>query len=336
MRKDLQHSLLVLQDLHLLKTSHQMPRQLVHRYLKFCLAIGLVFLAGCAPPRADRTPGQPLRVIATTSIITDTVRQVGGDRIQLRGLMGPGVDPHLYKASEGDVQRLAEADIVFYNGLHLEAKLTDVFVKMGRHVRAVPVTRDIPRERLIYPSDAEEAPDPHVWFDVQLWKFAVQTIRDVLCEADPESSAVFAQNASRYLDELEVLDSWVRREMQAIPNEQRVLITAHDAFNYFGRAYDIEVRGLQGISTVAEAGTADVEQLARLIAQRRIRAIFVETSVPVRTIQAMRQTVRALGWNVEIGGELFSDALGSPDTPAASYVGMVRYNVETIVRALKP
>jgi manganese/zinc/iron transport system substrate-binding protein len=250
--------------------------------------------------------------------------------------MGPGVDPHLYKASEGDVQRLAEADVVFYNGLHLEAKLTDVFVKMGRHVRAVPVTRDIPRERLIYPPGEDETPDPHVWFDVQLWKLAVHTIRDVLCEADPGTSAVFIQNASRYLSELDALDAWVRSEIECIPKEQKLLITAHDAFNYFGKAYGIEVRGLQGISTTAEAGTADVEKLARLIAERRIRAIFVETSVPVRTIQAIQQTVRALGWNVEIGGELFSDALGSPGTLAESYVGMVRYNVETIVRALKP
>jgi manganese/zinc/iron transport system substrate-binding protein len=267
-------------------------------------------------------------------MITDIVQIVGGERVQVTGLMGPGVDPHLYKASEGDVIRMAAADVVFYNGLHLEAKVGEVFERMGGRVKTVAVTDTIDRAVLLAPPEFEGAYDPHVWFDVTLWMKAVERVRDALIEMDPEHAELYRANAANYLAELNALDGYVRSQARRVPEEQRVLITAHDAFNYFGRAYGFEVRGLQGISTAAEAGTADLRTLADFIDERRIPAIFVESSVPQRNIEAVQAAVRSRGSDVKIGGELFSDAMGSPGTPEGTYSGMVRHNIDTIVGAL--
>ncbi|HUF26490.1 MAG TPA: zinc ABC transporter substrate-binding protein [Gemmatimonadaceae bacterium] len=276
-----------------------------------------------------------LRVVATTSIIADVAREVGGERVQVIGLMGPGIDPHLYKASEGDVQRLAGADIVLYNGLHLEAKMADVLERMQGRVRTVALGEAVPRERLLAPPEFGGAYDPHVWHAPELWRHAVERARDALVAADTAGAAVFHENAARYLARLDSLHAWATAEVGRVPAEMRVLVTAHDAFNYFGRAYGIEVRGLQGISTATEAGTADVRELAEFIASRRIPAVFVESSIPRRTIEAVQAAVRARGHRAEIGGELFSDALGNHGTPEGTYVGMIRHNVTTIVRALR-
>jgi manganese/zinc/iron transport system substrate-binding protein len=300
------------------------------------LTVILTALFGCTPHQNRAGADGKLRVVTTIGMITDVARNIGGDRIHVTGLMGAGVDPHLYKASEGDVRRLADADIVFYNGLHLEARMADVFGKMGGRVRTVAVTDGIDRSALLSPPEFEGAHDPHVWFDVRLWTIAAGRVRDALCDADPASSATFQANAAAYLAELERLHEYVKAAAQEVPPEQRVLITAHDAFNYFGRAYGFEVRGLQGISTASEAGTADVESLARFIAEKRIPAIFVETSVPERTIQAVQEAVKARGFDVAIGGQLFSDAMGSDGTPEGTYIGMVRHNIDIIVKALKP
>lgn len=299
-------------------------------------ALALLALVACTPAELRDVPlaERPIRVVTTVGMVTDLVQQVGGERVQVTGLMGPGVDPHLYRASEGDVIKLANADIVFYNGLHLEAKLVEVFERMGGRVRTVAVTDYIDRAKLNAPPEFEGNYDPHVWFDVTLWMTTVDRVRDTLSELDPGSTDYYRANANRYRAELEALDAYVRAQAARVPPEQRVLITAHDAFNYFGQAYGFEVRGLQGISTAAEAGTADVQDLARFIAERRIRAIFVESSVPPRTIEAVRAAVRARGWDVRIGGELFSDAMGTPGTPEGTYVGMVRHNIDTIVGAL--
>jgi manganese/zinc/iron transport system substrate-binding protein len=248
--------------------------------------------------------------------------------------MGPGIDPHLYKASEGDVIRMQEADLVFYNGLHLEAKLGEVFERAQGRIRTVAVAEGIDESVLLAPPEFEGAYDPHVWFDVRLWMKAVERVRDTLVAVDPGSATYYQTNAEEYLRALAELDDYVRTEAGRVPAAQRVLVTAHDAFNYFGRAYGFEVSGLQGISTAAEAGTADVQALAELIAGRRIRAIFVESSVPPRTIEAVQAAVRARGFAVKIGGELFSDSLGSPGTPEGTYTGMVRHNIDTIVAAL--
>jgi manganese/zinc/iron transport system substrate-binding protein len=248
--------------------------------------------------------------------------------------MGAGVDPHLYKASEGDVTRLAQADVVFYNGLHLEAAMGEVLERMHGRVKTVAVTDGIARDQLLAPPEFKGQFDPHVWFDVTFWMQATEKVRDTLAEMDPASAGRYQDNARAYLAELEELHEYVKTRAASVPAEQRVLITAHDAFNYFGRAYGFEVRGLQGISTATEAGTADVQSLAEFIADRKIRAIFVESSVPQRTIEAVQMAVRARGFDVKIGGQLFSDAMGNAGTPEGTYIGMVRHNIDTIVNAL--
>jgi manganese/zinc/iron transport system substrate-binding protein len=311
------------------------------RNVHFGLGIALVGLMGlltaCGQPGGEASADlsqRPIRVVTTIGMITDIVENVGGDRVQVTGLMGPGVDPHLYKASEGDVGRMAQADMVFYNGLHLEAKMGEVFEQMEGRVKTVAVTDGIDQSTLLTPPEFEGAHDPHVWFDVSLWKSAAEQARDALIEMDPDHADLYRDNAESYLAELDELHAYVKAEAEKVPAEQRVIITAHDAFNYFGRAYGFEVRGLQGISTATEAGTADVQELADFIVERNIPAIFVESSVPPRTIEAVQAAVRSKGFEVEIGGELFSDAMGDPETPEGTYNGMVRHNVDTIVSAL--
>jgi manganese/zinc/iron transport system substrate-binding protein len=277
---------------------------------------------------------RPIRVVTTVGMIADITQNVGGERVEVTGLMGPGVDPHLYKASEGDVTRMAEADVIFYNGLHLEAKMGEVLEKIEGRVETVAVTQGIDQSTLLAPPEFKGAYDPHVWFDVTLWMKAAEQVRNTLVEMDPDHADLYRSNAESYLAELDELHGYVKAEAERVPEEQRVLITAHDAFNYFGRAYDFEVRGLQGISTASEAGTADVQALADFIVENRIPAIFVESSVPPRTIEAVQAAVRSKGFEVEIGGELFSDAMGNPGTPEGTYIGMVRHNIDTIVSAL--
>lgn len=276
-----------------------------------------------------------VNVVATTGMIGDVIENVGGERVSVITLMGPGVDPHLYAASEGDVTRLREADIVFYNGLHLEAQMANVLDRMGESgSRTVAVTDAISRDSLLAPPEFEGAYDPHVWFDVSMWMQTVEVVRDALSDLDPESSDVYEQNADVYLAELQELHDYVLQQAARVPEQKRVLVTAHDAFNYFGQAYGFEVRGLQGISTASEASTADVQNLARFIAEREIPAVFIESSVPQRNIEAVQAAVRSQGAEVSIGGELYSDAMGSAGTPEGTYVGMVRHNIDTIVSAL--
>lgn len=302
----------------------------------------LLLVPGCEKPRGAGTvaPAPPdlsmrkIRVVTTTGMITEMAEQVGGDRVDVKGLMGPGVDPHLYKASEGDVIRMSSVDVVFYNGLHLEGKMSDIFERMKSRIRTVAVTDGIDRERLLRPSEFAGAYDPHVWFDVTLWMEAVKTMEKALIEMDPTHGELYRANGGRYLERLAELDRYVRREAEKVPPRRRLLCTAHDAFNYFGKAYGFQVRGLQGISTVAEAGAADIQALARLVVESGIPAVFVESSVPPRYIEALQEAVAARGFRVEIGGSLFSDAMGDPGTPEGTYVGMVRHNIDTIVGGL--
>jgi len=294
----------------------------------------LAWLAGCAVAESRPLGERTVRVTATTSIVADLAREVGGERVAVTGLMGPGVDPHLYKASEGDVRRLAEADIIAYNGLHLEAKMADVLGQLGARTPTVAVAEALPRDRLMSPPEFAGQFDPHVWHDPVLWRHAAERMADALAELDTLHAATYRANAARFLSRLDTLDRWVRERVATVPPTMRVLVTAHDAFNYFGRSYGIQVRGLQGISTATEAGTADVRNLAAFIAERRIPAVFVESSIPRRTIEAVQAAVRARGHDVAIGGQLFSDALGDPGSPAGTWLGMMRSNVETIVTAL--
>ncbi len=284
-------------------------------------------------PGDERTP---LPVVATTGIVADAVRAVGGERLRVQTLMGPGVDPHLYKASEGDVTRMAEARAIFYGGLHLEGKMAEVLAELAtRGALTVAVTDGIPRARLRRAAEFAGLYDPHVWFDVALWQEVVRTVEGALAKLDPAHAEAYRARAARHLAELRALDEEVRAKVATVPRSQRMLITAHDAFGYYGRAYGLEVHGVQGLSTAAEAGAADVQRVAELIARRRIPAIFVESSVPPRIIEALRAAVRARGFEVRVGGELYSDALGDPAGPAATYAGMVRTNTDTIVRALR-
>ena len=306
----------------------------MRRVSLLAIALAAAVAGGCGSDPPAPAPG-PLKVVATTTIVADLVSRIGGEDVALEALMGPGVDPHLYKPSAGDVWRLSSARAVFYNGLHLEGKMGEVFAEMSRRgVTTVAVADGIPESELITSAAFAGVHDPHVWFDVSLWSHAVECVRDALADIDPDHAVAYRSRADSYLAELAALDSWVRGRAAALPEERRVLVTAHDAFTYFGRAYGFEVRGLMGISTAAEAGTSDVQQLAELIAERRIPAIFVESSVSPRSIKALREAVAARGFEVAIGGSLYSDALGDPAGTAGTYAGMVRSNVETITGAL--
>ncbi len=285
---------------------------------------------GQAPDDDDR-----LRVVATTTIVGDLVRTIGGSEVRLEVLMGPGVDPHLYKASAGDVRRMSSAEAIFFNGLHLEGKMTEVMERMGeRGVTTVAVGECLPPDELITSAAFSGLHDPHVWFDVGLWAQATRCVADALAELVPAHADAFRDRAQAYHDELMAFDGWVLGRVGDLEPEQRVLVTAHDAFSYFGRAYGFEVYGLLGVSTASEAGTSDVKELAHFIFERRVPAIFVETSVPPRYVQALKEAVEAQGFAVEIGGTLYSDSLGDRGTPAGTYAGTVRANVETIVTAL--
>ena len=312
--------------------------------LNFTLILITVLLAGCnrQSDRADEVSSHtgadaiqlPIRVVTTIGMVTDIVQNVGGERVKVTGLMGPGVDPHLYKASAGDVTRVSKAEVIFYNGLHLEAAMGGVLERMGHLIKTVAVTDGVERSVLLAPPEFEGAYDPHIWFDVTLWMQAVERVRDTLIEMDAAGEAVYQSNTKDYLAKLEELHRYVKAQAEQVAPEQRVLVTAHDAFNYFGRAYGFEVRGLQGISTATEAGTADVQELVQFIVERRIPAMFVESSVPRRSIEAVQAAVKAKGFAVTIGGEIFSDAMGSPGTPQGTYIGMVRHNIDTIVASL--
>jgi len=302
------------------------------------LLIGSMLLSACGTRVADIASGElstrMINVVATTGHVADVIRNVGGDRVVVTALMGPGTDPHLYKASANDVQSLARADVIFYSGLHLEGRMIDIFERIGRTKPAYPIADDLPHDRLIATGDFEGGYDPHVWFDPTLWSLVVDNVAQWLSTIDAAHAATYRANAERYKAELAELDAYAAERLAAIDESRRVLITAHDAFGYFGKRYAVDVRGLQGISTAAEAGTADVQQLADLIAERGIRAVFVESSVPQTTISAVQAAVRSRGQDVAIGGELFSDALGAADTPEGTYVGMFRTNVDTIANAL--
>jgi manganese/zinc/iron transport system substrate-binding protein len=308
------------------------------KQIRSVLLLASLLLSACVTsgrgsqlPISERT----VNVVTTTGMIADIARNVGGERVQVTALMGPGVDPHLYKASEGDVIRLQEADVILYNGLHLEAQMGDVLERLNEFgLKTVAVTDKIDRSLLQSPPEFQGNFDPHVWFDVSLWMKAVEQVRETLMELDPGHASLYQSNAEGYLAELGNLHQYVLDQANSVPEEQRILITAHDAFNYFGRAYGFEVRGLQGISTEAQAGTADVQALANFIVERRIPAVFVESSVPQRNVEAVQAAVNAKGFEVRIGGSLFSDAMGSEGTPEGTYVGMVRHNIDTIVTAL--
>lgn len=295
----------------------------------------LLALAGCGGGDTSAGAEGPLRVVTTTGIIADVAQRVAGEHARVEALMGPGVDPHLYKASESDVRRLSEAQLVLYNGLHLEGKMGDILEKMGTSRPVIPVSGDIPEELLRQPPEFKGLHDPHVWFDVSLWMKTLGPIARELAKLDPEHAADYQANAAALEKELGELDAWVKAQIETIPEERRVLVTAHDAFGYFGRRYGMEVFGIQGISTLSEAGLKDMDRIVDLVVSREVPAVFIEASVPRRSIEAVQAAVRSRKHEVKIGGQLFSDSLGAAGTPEGTYAGMVRANVNTIVKALK-
>ncbi|MEO8773884.1 MAG: zinc ABC transporter substrate-binding protein [Gelidibacter sp.] len=297
------------------------------------ILLTFLFLSACK----DSTPSNgKLNIVTTTTLITDVVTTIGGDKINIQGLMGSGVDPHLYKASEGDVTKLAKANLIFYGGLHLEGKLVDVFEKMGRqNIKTIAVSDALDPKTLIGSELFASNYDPHIWFDVKNWELITSFVVKNLSEASPEDAAFFEENGKKYLEELKDLDVEIKSIISTLPAEKRILVTAHDAFNYFGQAYGFDVVGLQGLSTATEAGVQDVQNLANFIIERKVKAIFVESSVPKRTIEALQAAVNSKKHQVEIGGTLYSDALGNAGTVEGTYVGMFKYNVNTIVNALK-
>ena len=278
---------------------------------------------------------QKIVVTTTTNVITDLVENIGGDNVSVSGLMGPGVDPHLYRPSASDVKLLQNADIIFYNGLDLEGKMGDIFVKIGKEGTSVlAVSENIPPESLLTLENDGNF-DPHIWWDVKLWAEAAKVVATGLKEYDPENSDKYEKNLSEYLNQLEILDSNNLNKINSIPQEQRVLVTAHDAFQYFGHTYGFEELSIQGWSTDSEAGIREIQNLADEISKRKIKALFVETSISPATIEALEAAIQDKGHDIVIGGELFSDAIGEKGTPEGTYVGAFTHNIDTIVKALK-
>jgi manganese/zinc/iron transport system substrate-binding protein len=298
------------------------------------LLLAAVALAGCGTASFAGDDGR-VKVATTTNFITDLARQIGGERVAVVGLMGPGVDPHLYKASAGDVSTLGEAQLVLYGGLELEGKMGDVLEKLAERKPTVAVTRDMPRDRLRASPGFAGRYDPHVWFDVDLWRSAARTTADALIAADPEGRATYERRLAAYDARLRALDAEARRRLGSIPEHRRVLVTSHDAFHYLGARYHVDVVAIQGVSTATEATTADVERVAKLIADRGVRAVFVESSVPPQTIDAVLASARRQGAGAHVGASLFSDAAGETGTPEGTYEGMVRHNIDAIVDGLR-
>jgi len=296
-----------------------------------------LLLTGCSAPAVNTDSSKDkLNIVATTTMLADLVSAIGGERVTVNGLMGPGIDPHLYQASAGDVSLMQKADVVVYNGLHLEGKMGEIFENLSNQGSAVIcIEKGLDESSLLAWENDSSIHDPHIWFDVSLWKDAAKTVAIGLTDTDPNGKAEYEANLDTYLKELEETDTYIRSRADELAEEQRVLVTAHDAFQYFGKAYGFEVRGLQGISTDAEAGTADVSELANFIVERQIKAIFVESSVPPKTIEALQAAVKAKGFDVSIGGELYSDSLGDAKSEADTYILTVKANIDTIVNALK-
>jgi manganese/zinc/iron transport system substrate-binding protein len=300
----------------------------------FALAAGLTGCSG-GPPEFK---GPPVRVVVTTTMIADMVKRIGGDRVAVETLMGPGVDPHRYLPSIETRKQIEGAHVVFYNGLHLEGKMTDTFAKSKGRIRGYAVTDGIDKSRLRHADIDGGEHDPHVWFDVMLWSKCVPTVKDALIALDPAGEDTYEKNAAAYLKELESLDKEIRTELATVPEGRRKLVTSHDAFGYFGRAYGFEVKGLQGVSTASETGTKDRKELAAYLGTNNIPAVFTETSVPDEGLKSVLDTCQSdYKHQVKlIGGDaaLYSDALGAPGTPGETYAGMIRHNVKVIVEAL--
>ncbi|MEE4606258.1 MAG: zinc ABC transporter substrate-binding protein [Desulfobacteraceae bacterium] len=274
-----------------------------------------------------------MKVAATVGMVADIVKEVAGDKAALKNIIGSGIDPHVYNPTRGDVAILLKSDIIFYAGLLLEGQMSDVLVKVSRKRPAYAVTELLKKDYLIHDNQTNHH-DPHVWMDVQGWMKAVDVVADALTAFDPPNKEYYVNNAQQYQAQLRQLDDYARQAIASIPEEQRVLVTAHDAFNYMSRAYGIEVLGIQGISTESEAGIKDINRIVDALVTRRIPAVFVESSVSDKNVKALIEGAASRGHQVRIGGELFSDAMGPPGSYEGTYIGMIDHNITIITRAL--
>ncbi len=307
-----------------------------HKFSLLIIALLSGIFVSCQSTSKEETNvNKRLNIVATTGMIADVVANIVKDSADVTALMGPGVDPHLYKATQGDLKKLRSADVIFYNGLHLEGKLGEIFKKLGNTKPVEAVGEAISPEQLINNSTMGGQFDPHIWFDVSLWRQVTEHISNSLQVHDSTNAEYYQKNSNAYISELEKLHQKVKSTIASIPESQRILITAHDAFGYFGLAYGIEVRGLQGISTLSEFGLKDVADLVNFIVENQIKAVFVESSVPEKYIESVVEGCQKKGHQVVVGGTLYSDAMGNEGTAEGTYIGMVTSNVETIANALK-
>lgn len=306
------------------------------RKLLFLVVATVLFVGGCASNKKENAQkSEKPVVVTTTGQIADAVKEIAGDHVIIKSLMGPGVDPHLYKATQGDLQTLENADIIFYNGLELEGKMSDIFEKMKKQKTVRAIGENVPKEKILKDELHPDLFDPHIWFDIDIWKSAISDITNTLEKELPQNKDVFNKNEEIYFQKLKELSDWSEERINEIPEKQRVLVTAHDAFNYFGNSHSMEVRGLQGLSTDSEYGLKDIQNIVDFLVDRNIKAVFVESSVSDKAMKAVIEGAKGKGHSIQIGGELFSDAMGAEGTEEGTYIGMYKHNVNTIVDSLK-
>lgn len=305
------------------------------KFKSFLGVLGLSLLFAACNDEGGSSKEKEGIVIATTGQIGDAVKIIGGDHLQVTTLMGPGVDPHLYKATQSDLTKLNDAEVVFYNGLHLEGQMEEIFDSMAEEKTVQAVAGEIDQTKLLADPENATLHDPHIWFDIDLWKSVVHTISDTLAEEYPEHKSDFESNEKAYLEKLDELKQYTASRVEEIPASQRILVTAHDAFNYFGESQGFVVRGLQGLSTDSEYGVKDVQNMVDYLVKNNIKAIFVESSVSDKAMKAVIEGAKEKGHSIVIGGELFSDAMGAEGTEEGTYLGMYKHNVDVIVDALK-
>lgn len=317
-----------------IKGLRTMPSSRHHPPRRLLLAAACLMASLAAPAIHAQAPA-PIKAVVTTSMLADTVQEIGGSRVAVTGLMGTGVDPHTYRQTRSDIVKLTGADIVFWHGLNLEAQLRQLLGDLGKRKPVVALAEAIPQDQLLADEDNPQQFDPHVWMEPRLWHYVIDAARDALIQLDPAGADAYRENAKRYAGQLDAVNARITQQLQAVPAGSRMLLTAHDAFRYFGRANSYEVMGIQGISTESEASLNQIEALVNTLIARDIRAIFVETSVSDQNIRALIEGAAARGHKVVIGGELFSDAMGKPGTPEGTYLGMIAHNAATIAGALR-
>lgn len=296
----------------------------------YCVGFVLLLVSQSRICAADE-----INIVSTTGMITDVVQEIAGTRAKVTGLIGPGIDPHLYKPTRSDIARLSAGDLVFYNGLLLEGKMTDALIRVaGSGKKVYAVTELLEADDLLEPEGFQGLYDPHVWMDPRTWMKTIPVIRDKLIEYDPGSREIYTKKAREYHEQVEKLDRYAETILKTVPESSRILVTAHDAFNYFGKRYGFEVLGIQGLSTESEAGVKDIERIVNTLVERKVSAVFIESTVSRRNVEALIEGARARGHSVHIGGELFSDAMGAAGTYEGTYLGMIDHNVTSICRSL--